>query len=162
MGLGEACLQLGEHDQASAHFQNALRKADALPTFWGLDRKNSALRWLGLAALKRGRLDEALAYAHDALKLAAERNDYIIAAGCLGLLAHLAVQAGDPLRAARLSGAAQAMTARQGRQPWIDSSLDTLVPGWRLSGDQAAIETAYRAGQAMPADDAMALALAAD
>jgi tetratricopeptide (TPR) repeat protein len=160
--LGAACLNLGEYDQAQDHFLDALRQTDALPTYWAQNRKNSALRWLGLLELKRGRLDEALAYSHDALKLAAELDDDTIAAGCLGLLAHLAVQAGDPLRAARLSGAAQAMTARQGRQPWIDSSLDTLVPGWRLSGDQAAIETAYRAGQAMPADDAMALALAAD
>jgi tetratricopeptide (TPR) repeat protein len=158
-GLGEACLQLEEHDQASAHFQDALRQTGALPTFWGLNRKNSALRWLGLVALKRGRLDEAPAHSRDALKLAAELDDYTIAASCLGLLAHLAVQVGQPVRAARLSGAAQALTAQQGRQPWIDTSLDTLMPGWQMGAGASALAAAYEAGQAMRADEAIAFAL---
>ena len=62
-------------------------------------------------------------------------------------------------RAARLSGAAKALYARQRRNAWEDSSLETLLPGWQAGPDQAAIARAFAAGQAMDTEEAVAVAL---
>ena len=82
----------------------------------------------------------------------------------LGLLeaptaAGLAAQAGQPARAARQSGAAQALWTRQKRKPWEDSSLETILPDWRDGPDAAALTAAFEAGLAMSGDEAMAYAL---
>ena len=66
---------------------------------------------------------------------------------------------GQPARAAQLSGAAQALYARQKRKPWEDSSLDALMPGWSEGPDQAPISAAFEAGKAMNAEWSLALAL---
>jgi len=158
IGLGAACVSLGEFDEADAHFRQALHETATLDTYWAKNRKNSALRWLGLLELRRGRLDQAWEYCQDALRMAAELSDDTIAASCLGLMARLAAQQDQPLRAARLAGAAQAMITRQGRKPWEDTSLDTLLPGWRARAE-AAIEAAYAAGLTMTGEEAIAVAL---
>jgi hypothetical protein len=51
------------------------------------------------------------------------------------------------------------MYARQKRKPMEDSSLDTLLPGWREWRDQETIQQAFAAGQAMSDDEALAYAL---
>ena len=73
----------------------------------------------------------------------------------------IAAAQGQPLRAARLAGAAQALYARQGRKPWEDSSLDTLLPGWQAGPDQPALAAAFAEGLAMTAEPAIAYALIA-
>jgi hypothetical protein len=107
-------------------------------------------------------LDQAREYCQASIRLAAEIPDYNIVASCLGLFAGIAAKQGRRRRAARLAGASAAMYARQKRNPWEDSSLDTLLPGWREGLEPDAIEEAYQAGQAMSTDEAVAMALADD
>ncbi len=157
--LGAACLHLGEYDQAREHFLTVLRVLAPLASYWGLNRTNSAQRWLGRLELKAGRPDQALSYTTDALRLAVEVSDYIIAGHCLGLLSYLAAQAGQTRRAAALSGAWQALSARQGRTPWIEAGLDEVLPNWRARPDASALAAACAAGQAMLPDEAITFAL---
>lgn len=56
-------------------------------------------------------------------------------------------------------GAAQALRANLYRKPRKDSSLDTLLPGWREGPDREAILTAFEAGKGMIAEQAAAYAL---
>ena len=93
------------------------------------------------------------------LRLAKEIPDYNIVASNLALAAALAAKQGQPIRAATLAGAAQAMYARQHRKSWEDSSLDTLLPGWRDGPEYSAINDAFIAGQSMTAEQAVTLAL---
>ncbi|MEP7357396.1 MAG: LuxR C-terminal-related transcriptional regulator [Anaerolineales bacterium] len=159
ISLGSACLNLEEYDQAREHFRTVIRELTSLGSYWGLNRKNSALRWLGLAELKAGRPDEALSYAEDALRLAVEISDEIIAANCLALFAAIAVRQTRLARAARLAGAAQALYAAQGRKPVEEFSLETLLPGWPNRPKPDDIAQAFAAGCAMPAKAALAYAL---
>jgi hypothetical protein len=104
----------------------------------GANRKAHALRWLGFTELKAGCLEPAQSYCQASLRLANQVPDYNIIASCLGLMAALAAQQGQPTRASCLSGAAAAMYARQKRKPWEDSTLDTLLPGWRAEPEARA------------------------
>jgi hypothetical protein len=49
------------------------------------------------------------------------------------------------------------MYAKQRRKPWEDSSLDTLLPGWRVNPDQPALASAFEAGKIRPANEIRAL-----
>jgi predicted ATPase/transcriptional regulator with XRE-family HTH domain len=157
--LGAACLHLAEFDEARGHFREAIRVAETLGGHHGANRKAYGLRWLGLAELWRGNLRPALDYCCESIRLANETPDYNIIASCLGLCAGVAAKQGRAERAAQLAGAAQAMYLRQHRKPWEDSSLDTLLPGWREGPDKGLLLVAYEAGQAMPADQAVEYAL---
>ena len=98
-------------------------------------------------------------YFRNSLRGAARIKDNNVIASCLGLSADLAAVQDQVLRAATLSGASAALWKRQSRAPWEDSSLDTLLPGWRVGPDREAILTAYEAGQNMNAEQAAAYAL---
>jgi hypothetical protein len=74
-------------------------------------------------------------------------------------LAGIRAGQGQPMQAARLSGAAQALYAKQRRKPWENSTLDMLLPGWREGPDHEPIQAAYKAGQAMTSEQAVAYAL---
>jgi hypothetical protein len=49
------------------------------------------------------------------------------------------------------------MYARQHRQPWEDSTLDTLLPRWHTGLDHAAISRAFEFVQTIDADRVIAL-----
>jgi predicted ATPase/DNA-binding CsgD family transcriptional regulator len=151
--LGTACLGLGEYEAARDHFLQLLSIAEA---GW---YEADALRYLGLVDLQEGNLVRATEYCRNGLRKAAALPDNNVVASCLGLAAGIAAKQGQPSRAARLSGASAALWKKQGRRPWEDSSLDTLLPGWREGPDQAAIFSSFEAGQAMNAEQATAFAL---
>jgi predicted ATPase/DNA-binding CsgD family transcriptional regulator len=153
--VGQACFYLEEFDQARDHFLAALSLIEEI----GDGRKAYALRWLGAVDWQTGQLERALQYCQESLKEAEKIPDRNIIASCLGVCAGIAAKAGQAARAARLSGAAKALYAKQGRKPWEDSSLDTLCPGWAEWPDAAALTAAFETGQAMSADQAMAYAL---
>ncbi len=154
--LGDACQNLGEYQQARETFLAAL----ALIEESGDRRKAYVLRWLGMVDMMQGHLERALDYCRASLREADQIGDPNITATCFGVCAGIAAKAGQPERAARLSGAAKALYARQRRNAWEDSSLETLLPGWQDGPDQAAIAHAFAAGQALPVEATVALALA--
>jgi len=75
------------------------------------------------------------------------------------LAAAICAQQHRPAAAAGLSGASASLYASTGRVPWEDSTLDTLLPGWHTRADQATIWQAYKNGQAMAPEQAVADAL---
>jgi predicted ATPase/DNA-binding CsgD family transcriptional regulator len=155
ISLGTACEDLGEYEQARSHFLKAL----SLITESGNWHKSDVIRRLGMVDFWLGNLDRALEYCQESLREAAGMPDNNIVASCLGVCAGIAAKRGQPARSARLSGAAEALYAKQGREAWEDSSLDTLLPSWRERPDQAAILNAFKAGQSMNAEQMVAYAL---
>jgi non-specific serine/threonine protein kinase len=116
-------------------------------------------RWLAETAWRLGNPALARQELLDSLRMAEAVPDYNIVASNVALAGMMSAATSQPVRAATLAGAAQAMYARQHRKAWEDSSLDSLLPGWRDGPEQAAIQAAYAAGQAMTNDEAVAYAL---
>jgi len=157
--MGTACLNLGEYDQAREQYLEALHKAGELGGIGGATRQAHALRWLGITELRQSNLDRALEYCQQGLQLAKKISDNNILASCLALCAGIAAKRAQLQRAARLSGAAKALYTKQKRPSWEDSSLDTILPGWRAGPDAAPVSAAFEAGLAMTAEQVMAYAL---
>jgi predicted ATPase/DNA-binding CsgD family transcriptional regulator len=151
-----ACLNLGEFDQARHHLAQAMQ-IDDVTTY--ATKTADELHWLAMLEYRQGNLEQALAACRESIRQADNLPDRNIIARCLGILAAVWAKMGHPDRAALLSGAAEAMGARQKRKPLLDSSLDTLLPGWRERDDQAAISAAFEAGQALTNEQAVAVAL---
>jgi tetratricopeptide (TPR) repeat protein len=157
--MGHTSLDLKEYDAAHQQFLRA--RTFALAYAAGSPASGVAYvnRCLGLVALGKGELEQALHYSHESLKEAQRGPFHGFIASSVGLAACVAARLGHPLRAARLSGAAASLYARTGRSAWEDSTLDTLLPGWRQGPDEAAVRQAYVAGQALSMEEAVAYAL---
>jgi predicted ATPase/DNA-binding CsgD family transcriptional regulator len=148
--MGEACARLGEYPAARECFL-ALKDS-------GFNML--CLLWLARVDAYSGELARGQNYCRELIVEAeADQNGNMLATG-FGTLAIIFAKQSRALQTAHLSGAAAAMYARQKRPPWEDSSLDTLLPGWREGPDAAAIQQAYDAGQAMTSGEAVAYALA--
>lgn len=158
---GIACVNLAEYDNAGEHLRLAARLVDngSEPGFMQDNMTAYILRWLADLDIRQGKLARAVEYCQASLRHANNIPDYNIIASALGLLASLAARATQRERAATLSGASQAMYARQKRTPWEDSTLDTLLPGWQSRPEHAALADAFAAGQAFTNDQAIAYAL---
>jgi predicted ATPase/DNA-binding CsgD family transcriptional regulator len=152
--LGVACLKLGEYEPARGHLLTALRLAEEFEALIQAD----VLRWLATVDWRQGQLERALDYARASLREAEKIGDRNMIASDLGVCAGIAAEQGQAARAARLSGASAALYARQKRLPWEDSSVDTLLPGWREGPDAAVITAAFEVGQALNVEQAMAFA----
>ncbi len=153
--LGDACLKQGAYPEAREHFLAALamnRELQASDDY-------AMVRWLALVDVRQGQLQRALEYCRDSLRQADRIPDRNVIASDLGLMAVIRAQQGQPIRAARLAGASAALYARQKLKPWVDSSLDTLLPDWREGPVQAAIQQAFEAGQVSPTEQMVAYAL---
>jgi predicted ATPase/DNA-binding CsgD family transcriptional regulator len=158
--LGNACLNLGEYEQAREHFLEALSLN--VESGGPQQEKAEVIRCQGIVEFRQGSLDRALGHCQESLREAAGFPEYNIIASCLGLCAGIAAKQGQPSRAATLSGASAALWKKQGRKPREDSSLDTLLQGWRDGPDEPAISQAFKAGQALNVDQATAYALSDD
>jgi predicted ATPase/DNA-binding CsgD family transcriptional regulator len=156
--LGEACLHLGQYQEAREHLLAAI--APIAEIEGGVEVRPQGYMWLGLVDFRLGNLERAREYCLESIRQADEIPDRNIIASDLGVLAAISAKQGQVLRAARLAGASAAMWARQKRRPWEVSLPDTLLPGWRQGPDKAAIARAYAAGQAMSSDEAVVYALA--
>ncbi len=152
--LGDACFRLEEYQQAREHYLAMEKFFNDLgdPAYFNLTL-------LARVDVQLGEFDRALAYCQANIREALQTPDRNVIASNLGLMAIIHARRGEAARAAQLSGASAAMWARQKRKPEDDSSLDTILPGWRDGPEQAAIEAAYVAGQAMTNDEAIAFAL---
>ena len=172
--LGVALVQTGRVDEATGHFEQALRiMPDYVTAHYNLglalvqlgrlpeavEQYEQALRIkpdyvsahynLGLALVQLGRLPEAMGHWEQALRL---KSDYAEAANNLAwLLATLApADGGDPVRAVKLAEQACELTDNQAAE-----NLDTLAVAYAADGRfndaittaQKAIELARSAGQ---------------
>src|SRR6185437_5432716 len=83
-------------------------------------------------------------------------------ANLLENIAHLALALGDPLRAARLGGAAEGLREAIGQPltPGERGDHDRAIAALRAVLGEAAFAAAWAEGRALPLDEAIALALA--
>jgi tetratricopeptide (TPR) repeat protein len=153
--MGEVCLQMKQYGEARHHLEHALR----LMIERRMRLRAYVLRWLGLLDFELGNLEEARKTCLESLQESERIQDRNVFASDFGLLAAIYAKQSQPLRAARLSGASSAMWTRQKRKPWEDSSLDTLLPGWRDRPEAAVIQQAFDEGHSMSSDEAVAYAL---
>jgi predicted ATPase/DNA-binding CsgD family transcriptional regulator len=159
--IGWASAYLGEYSAARQHILQACGGRNDLPRNY-VSGTAYTHRWLAFIDLRQGELERAHEYCQVSLRQALKMPDYNIVASCLGLCACLAAEQSQPKRAAQLAGASHTLYARQGRYPWEDTTLDTLLPGWPDRSDRAFIEQAYAAGQSMSVDQAVAMARAGE
>jgi predicted ATPase len=153
--MGIACLRLREYPEAREHLLVAL-DLNREYISWAVANN---LRLLAAVDLGEGNLERAMDYCRESITEAELTPDRNLTASNLGLLAAICARQGQATRAARLAGAAAAMWARQKRKPWEDSSLDTILLGWRDGPGAATIQQAFEAGQGLRTDEAVALAL---
>ncbi len=156
--LGESYLGLRAFDQARESYQEALDCAGEIDD----NRKNFLMQCLGWVELEGGDLSLAEKFCLDGLRLAEAVPDWNVVANCLELLAHILARDGKSGQAATMLGAASSLYHQQQRKPRQPLSLDSLLPGWQAGADQAAIQRAYQHGLGVSAEEAAALALAAD
>jgi predicted ATPase len=155
--MGEACLHLGEYQEAREHLLAAIAPISEIEG--GVEFWPHGYMWLGLVDFRQGNLERAREYCLESIRQADEVPDRNIIASNLGVMAAISAMQGHSDRAARLAGASAALWARQKRTPWTFSSPDTLLPGWRDGPDGDTIQAAYAAGQTMSGDEAVAYAL---
>ena len=157
--LGSADLTRGDYDRATPLLQEGLSLAKELHDTWSM---SLALIYLGRVALHgNGDVDEATSLFSEALALAKERGDKRVAAECLqGLAAALGVDA-DPALGARLFGASEAILEALGATPSAAEAAtsEQFVPLVREALGDERFEQEHDAGAALPADEAIAVAL---
>jgi hypothetical protein len=153
--MADACANLGEYREAREHLLAALSLSQPFEDW----PKSYTLLRLAELDVREGNLERALAYGLEGIRQVDMFPHPVQIASNLGLLATISAQQGQPVRAARLAGAAAAVVAGLKLKPWQHISLDTLMSGWRDGPDRDAIQASYDAGQAMSSDEAVAYAL---
>ena len=121
-----------------------------------------ALHMLGSALIRTGALDESEQNLQAALRLFHDAGDVAGLALVLDDLASVAVARGDLVRAARLWGAARALSSASGvgLADFVDSQYEFYVrPSARLALDPAELERYSEEGRAMTLDESVAYAL---
>jgi non-specific serine/threonine protein kinase len=158
--LGQIALASGAAATARQQLEEALRRQRALGFAWGL---GDTLRYLGDLARDEGDYDAAQTAYQESLDLANEHGDRRFLAETLSSIAGLEAARDQPVRAARLYGAAAALRHQ----------IDAPVEGWERSGYERGIErarsalpteafnAAWRAGAALPLGEVIAEALVA-
>jgi non-specific serine/threonine protein kinase len=148
----------GELDAGERFGEEALRVGrDAGSTTW----PPYALFVLASLAHERGDVPEAGLRYREAIELAWEHHDRLCIRMALPGLAGLATLEGDPVRALRLAGAANALEESAGiwAFPPIRERHERWLAAARHAVDPQAGEAAWAAGRALPLDDAVAYAL---
>jgi tetratricopeptide (TPR) repeat protein len=155
--LGESARQQEDYEAAREFYEEAL----------ALARQESAkhvipVYALNLASIACSQRDyqSAISFALEGLKISEEFGDRMVAGTALGVFAALAVTAGEPEKAARLWGAAQAaFDAEDYKLDKVDQDfVDRYVGEARASIGDEAYEAAFREGRAMRFEHAVALA----
>ena len=162
--LGWALEFAGENRRALDWQEKAL----ALATSRGeMVYRSYALWELGIRWVQHGRPDRAEQLLQEGLRLAQQINDQRNAAGCLEGLAWIAAQRNNPIRAATMMGAADALAHAVGSVavPALPRLHDFHAECERRArealGDEE-FETARRQGSAMSFDEAAAYAQSED
>jgi non-specific serine/threonine protein kinase len=152
VALGEMLLQMGDLARARPHLEEVARlgRGPEAP-------RARAMLMLGLAALLRGDLGTAEAELGRCLDAFQRLGNSYGVAGTLDVLAGVAVRNADPVRALRLTGAADALreSTRSQLAPRWQEMLRAMVvePARAAAGERAA--AAWVAGREMTFDQAV-------
>jgi tetratricopeptide (TPR) repeat protein len=157
--LGEIARQQEDYETARAFYEEALTLA----------RQESASHLipvyaLNISSVACSQLDyqSATSFALEGLNVSEEFGNKIVTGTALGVFAAVAVAAGEPEKAARLWGAAQAIfDAADYKLDKVDQIfVDRYVGEARAAMGDGAFEAAFREGHAMTLQEAAAAALA--
>jgi predicted ATPase/Tfp pilus assembly protein PilF len=159
LSLGRVQLVMGEAARARPLLEEALAVAREIRDIWSL---SVGLGSMGRLALRQGHRSEAVALLAEALQLSKQRGAKRMTSECLDGLAQAAAEQGEHVRAARLSGAADALREAIGSSL---SAAERTVQDQYLSPVRAALgdhefEAQRAAGRAFGIDEAVSYALA--
>ncbi len=156
-GIGNNRYFQGRDDHGTSYFRKALeifeRTGDVTMRAW-------SLHMLGSGLLRLGRFEEARALLRDAITHFHRAGDISGIAMVFDDLASEAMGTDDPARAARLFGAARALSSAGGVRlaDFTESTFESSRPSPRVL-DPAELERYAAEGRAMSLDDAVAYAL---
>jgi predicted ATPase len=147
----------GRYEDARQHLSECLELADRFGYDWLAAWSRSQLATLDLVT---GQLDEARVLLDEGLTLSLTSHDSRNVGLLLVEFARLALAARDPVRAARLSGAAEGLRERGGFRPWpmLRDREDELRSRIREALGAERFETAFAAGAALSQREAIAVA----
>ena len=158
-GLGTHLLLLQEYERAEASLHTSLDSFTEMGWTFG---RIETLTALGYVALEREHLRQARTWLMQAI---AEAQSVGFSSGlvdCLNGMGGLALQEGDPLRAARLYGAAEEMSISVGslsHEPPLVTLNKQHLATLRLVLDPAALQKAWQEGRQMTMPEVLAHAL---
>ncbi|HUY52211.1 MAG TPA: LuxR C-terminal-related transcriptional regulator [Streptosporangiaceae bacterium] len=158
-GLGGIARERDDYPAAISHFQAALglyREIDAWPEI------ARCLAGIGSVALARGDFALCRASLTESLQLSLGTGQRLPVARGLEAFAVLEARAGDPVRAARLAGAALELRAAVGhtRSAGAGARLEDLLEPARTSLGELRATALLAEGRAMTADEAVRYAMA--
>jgi predicted ATPase/transcriptional regulator with XRE-family HTH domain len=166
VAMGHACLgrtmrAFGRYEEARRLLLVARSEFDALGDAWFL---STTVQRLADVALEQGMLHESEAWYREGLPIFAAQGDEVTTADALLRLGQISVMHDEPIRAARLFGAAEAiheaygMRLHVGLRPSYDAAVDRL----RTSLGEAQLALHWADGRAAAFADAVAYALGSD
>jgi non-specific serine/threonine protein kinase len=161
LNLGNVAFWKGDYRRAVAFHGEALALWRVLGETWGIA---FSLLNLGNVAFWKGDYGEMVALLHEAILLGSNIGARGLMAEGLESLAWVAVAAGQPERAARLSGAAEALREALvvPLRPVQQAGHDQAVQAMRATLGEEAFAAAWAVGRALPLEAAIAMALEAD
>jgi predicted ATPase/class 3 adenylate cyclase len=156
LGLGRMLGALGRADEARQHLELAI---DRLTELGDQRLILSARSELGHALRRAGRFDEAAALYRDVLGGWIRFGNRGAVANMLEQSAFLAVDRGDPSRAATLLGAAEAIREAAGAIMGLDEAFEyqAFVARLRAEAPDVPVEAAWQAGRALTYQQAVEL-----
>jgi predicted ATPase len=151
--LGELAWNEGDRESALERLEASLAVVRESGFIWWQAGVTSTL---AEHTLELGRTDDAARWAREALRLARTMDDLQHIVFALALLALVAAESGDRLRAATLWGAVEAAETRQPLGGWENERPHFAS---RMIADDAAFAAAREAGRALTLDQAVEYAL---
>lgn len=145
----------GRYDDALRHLSEARDLAEGFDGTW---LTAGSRVQLGVLAVVRGQLDEAKGLLDEALSLSLASRSTPFVALTLAAYARLEFAEGDPVRAARLKGAAEGLRKRGGLQAWpmLRQGEAELVTQIRQTLDAHRFDQAFSAGTRLSQREAVA------
>ena len=145
----------GRYDDALRHLSEARDLAEGFDGTW---LTAGSRVQLGVLDVVRGRLDEAKGLLDEALSLSLASRSTPFVALTLAAYARLELAEGDPVRAARLEGAAEGLRKRGGLQAWpmLRQGEAELVTQIRQTLDAHRFDQAFSAGTRLSQREAVA------
>jgi len=158
--LGRVALEAGHYERAVALLEESRTSFRELGYLRGVSMSNFIL---GMTELKRGNLERGTAVLEEGLPLTQRTKDKLGSAYYLLGLGGVAVEQGQPVRAARLWGAAEALreviSLPLSYFHLAHSGYEACLAAARSQLDEAAWEAAWAEGRAMSMERAIEYAL---